>query len=308
MYLFRKTMIKRISLLILADLAVFIMLSVVLTLVQVLFGVQFGGMAGPGGLKLSTLFVYSMVVGFAGSIISLLLSKSMAKMSMGVRTIDPQAPSDRAEAYLVDVVRRQSQAVGLPMPEVGIYDGSPNAFATGASQSSSLVAVSTGLLATMSPDEVEAVIAHEISHVKNGDMVTMTLLQGVMNTFVVFFSRVIGWVVDRQILRNEDDRPGAGYYITSMVLDIALGLLASMVVAYFSRWREFHADAGAARIMGGANPMIDALRRLGGLETEELAGSLKGFGIAGGPASLFASHPSIEDRIEALKTNRYSAD
>ena len=206
---------------------------------------------------------------------------------------------------LVGVVRQQSQTAGIPMPEVGIYEGEPNAFATGPSQSNSLVAVSTGLLQLMNREEVEAVIAHELSHVKNGDMVTQTLLQGVMNTFVVFFSRVIGWVVDRQILRNEDDAPGAGYYITSLVLDIALGFLAGIVVAAFSRYREFHADAGAARIMGSEVPMVNALARLGGIEPRELEGSIKGFGISGGMGSLFATHPSIEERIAALREHRY---
>ena len=241
-------MFKRIGLLVLANLAVFIMLSVILTVVQMVFGVNFGTMAG-SSLNLSALFIFSMVVGFSGSI---------------------------------------------------------NAFATGASASSAMVAVSTGLLNIMNRDEVEAVLAHEISHVKNGDMVTQTLLQGVMNTFVVFFSRIIGWVVDRQILRNEDDAPGVGYYVTSLVLDICLGFLAGMVVAYFSRWREYHADAGAAEIMQSNQPMINALRRLGGMEAQnELPGAVKGFGISGGIGSLFATHPSIEDRIAALESRRY---
>ena len=299
-------MFKRIGLLILANLAVFVMLSIVLTIVQMVFGVNFGTMSG-SSLNLGTLFIFSMVIGFTGSLISLAMSKQMAKMSMGVQTIDPARPRNNLEAYLVDVVRREADKAGIPMPEVGLYEGEPNAFATGASRSSSLVAVSTGLLGMMGRDEVEAVIAHEISHVKNGDMVTMTLLQGVMNTFVVFFSRIIGWVVDRQILRNEEEGPGVGYYVTSLVLDIALGFLASMVVAAFSRYREYHADAGAARIMGGASPMIRALERLGGVEPTELPGSVKGFGITGGIGSLFASHPSIEDRIAALRENRYGA-
>lgn len=297
-------MFKRIGLLILANLAVFIMLSILLTVVQMVFGVNFGTMAG-SNLNIGTLFVFSMVVGFSGSLISLAMSKTMAKMSMGLQMIDTDRPANDLERYLVDVVRHQSQKAGIPMPEVGIYDGEPNAFATGATRSSSLVAVSTGLLQIMNRDEVEAVIAHEISHVRNGDMVTMTLLQGVMNTFVVFFSRIIGWIVDRQILRNENEGPGIGYYITSIVLDIALGFLASMVVAAFSRYREYHADAGAAGIMGSSRPMIDALRRLGGVEPNELQGSVKGFGISGGIGSLFASHPSIEDRIKALEEKRY---
>lgn len=298
-------MFKRIGLLVLANLAVFIMLSVILTVVQMVFGVNFGTMAG-SSLNLSTLFIFSMIVGFSGSIISLLMSKQMAKMSMGVQMIDTNNPQPGLEAYLVGVVRHEAERAGIPMPEVGIYEGEPNAFATGASASSAMVAVSTGLLNIMNRDEVEAVLAHEISHVKNGDMVTQTLLQGVMNTFVVFFSRVIGWVVDRQILRNEDDAPGVGYYVTSLVLDICLGFLAGIVVVYFSRWREYHADAGAAEIMQSNQPMINALRRLGGMEAQnELPGAVKGFGISGGIGSLFATHPSIEDRIAALESRRY---
>ena len=297
-------MLKRIGLLILANFAVFVMLSIILTIVQMVFGVNFGKMAG-SSLNIGTLFIFSMVVGFSGSLISLFMSKQMAKMSMGVQMIDTNNPQPGLEQYLVDVIRHESQKAGIPMPEVGIYEGEPNAFATGASKSSSLVAVSTGLLNLMNRDEVEAVLAHEISHVKNGDMVTQTLLQGVMNTFVVFFSRVIGWVVDRQILRNEDDAPGVGYYVTSLVLDICLGFLASMVVCYFSRWREYHADAGAAQIMGSNQPMINALRRLGSMEPNELPGAVKGFGISGGMGSLFATHPSIEDRIAALEARRY---
>ena len=229
-------MLKRFGFLFLANLAVFLMLSIVLTVVQMVFGVNFGTMTGQS-LNIGTLFVFSMVVGFTGSIISLLMSKSMAKMSMGLTMIDTNNPNPGLEAWLVDVIRRQCAKADLPMPEVGIYQGEPNAFATGASQSSSLVAVSTGLLELMNREEVEAVIAHELSHVKNGDMVTQTLLQGVRNTFVVFASRLIGWVVDRVVLRNEEDRAGIGYYVTSMVLDIVFGMLAGIVVAYFSRYR-----------------------------------------------------------------------
>lgn len=296
---------KRIALLILTNIAIVVMLGIVLNVVSLLTGINFGQMAGKS-LNITSLLVFAFVVGFAGSIISLLMSKSMAKMSMGVQMIDTNNPQPGLEAYLVGVVRHEAERAGIPMPEVGIYEGEPNAFATGASASSAMVAVSTGLLNIMNRDEVEAVLAHEISHVKNGDMVTQTLLQGVMNTFVVFFSRIIGWVVDRQILRNEDDAPGVGYYVTSLVLDICLGFLAGMVVAYFSRWREYHADAGAAEIMQSNQPMINALRRLGGMEAQnELPGAVKGFGISGGIGSLFATHPSIEDRIAALESRRY---
>ena len=190
---------------------------------------------------------------------------------------------------------------GVDMPEVGLYHGEPNAFATGPSKNNSLVAVSDGLLASMNKEEVEAVLGHEMSHVANGDMVTMTLMQGVINTFVVFLSRVIGNIVDRGILRNESDAPGAGYYMTSMVLDMVLGLLGSMLVAAFSRYREYRADAGAAEALGSPVPMINALARLGGQQATELPGNVKGFGISGGMGSLFATHPPIEARIKALR-------
>lgn len=300
-------MFKRIGLLILANFAVFIMLSVILNVISMVTGINFGTMSGQS-LNLGALFVFAMVVGFSGSLISLFMSKTMAKVSMGLTMVDVNNPRNQLESYLVRVIRSESEKAGIPMPEVAIYEGEPNAFATGPSKSNALVAVSTGLLNLMNQEEVEAVLAHEISHVKNGDMVTMTLLQGVMNTFVVFFSRVIGWVVDRQILRNEDDAPGVGYYVTSLVLDICLGFLASMVVAAFSRYREYHADAGSADIMGTTTPMINALARLGGVAPNELPGSVKGFGISGGIGSLFASHPSIEDRIAALREHRYTAN
>ena len=300
-------MLKRFGLLILANLAIFIMLSVVLTVVQMVTGVNFGTMTGMN-LNLPALFLFSMIVGFTGSIISLLASKTIAKMTMGLQMIDTDHPATPLEQYLTDVVRRQAQRAGIPMPELAIYEGDPNAFATGASRSSSLVAVSTGLLQLMNREEVEAVIAHELSHVKNGDMVTMTLLQGVMNTFVVFFSRVIGWAVDRVVLRNENDAPGAAYYITYLVLDIVFGFLAAFVVSAFSRWSDFHADAGSANIMGSTDPMIAALRRLGGIEPEELPNAVKGLGVSGGIGSLLASHPPIEARIEALQARRYTAN
>ena len=264
-------MFKRIGLLVLANLAVFIMLSVILTVVQMVFGVNFGTMAG-SSLNLSALFIFSMVVGFSGSIISLLMSKQMAKMSMGVQMIDTNNPQPGLEAYLVGVVRHEAERAGIPMPEVGIYEGEPNAFATGASASSAMVAVSTGLLNIMNRDEVEAVLAHEISHVKNGDMVTQTLLQGVMNTFVVFFSRIIGWVVDRQILRNEDDAPGVGYYVTSPCS-------RHLPPASLPAWSSPTSPAGVnttptpapPRSCSPTRPMINALRRLGGMEVPERA-------------------------------------
>lgn len=291
---------KRIALLILTNIAVVVMLGIVLNVVSLLTGINFGQMAG-AGLDVGALLVFALVVGFAGSVISLFMSKTMAKTTMGVQMINTDNPAPGLEAWLVGVIRRHAEKAGVAMPEVGIYEGEPNAFATGATKNASMVAVSTGLLRLMNQKEVEAVLAHEMSHVANGDMVTMTLVQGVMNTFVVFFSRLVGWVVDRQILRNEEDGPGIGYYVTSMVLDIALGFLAGIVVAAFSRYREYRADAGAAHIMGNPEYMIQALQRLGTMQPAELPASVKGLGISGGIGSLFASHPSIEDRVAALR-------
>ena len=215
---------KRIALLILTNIAIVVMLGIVLNVVSLLTGINFGQMAGKS-LNITSLLVFAFVVGFAGSIISLLMSKSMAKMSMGVQMIDTDNPQPGLETWLVGVIRQLSDKAGIKMPEVGIYEGEPNAFATGATKNSSMVCVSTGLLRLMNQKEVEAVLGHEISHAANGDMVTMTLVQGVMNTFVVFISRIVGWVVDRQILRNEEEGPGIGYFITSIVMDIVLGFL-----------------------------------------------------------------------------------
>jgi heat shock protein HtpX len=249
------------------------------------------------------LLAFAAVVGFTGSIFSLLISKPMAKWTTGAHVIEQ--PANAMEAWLVDTVRRHAQKAGIGMPEVAIYEGEPNAFATGAFKNSALVAVSTGLLQSMSREEVEAVLGHEVAHIANGDMVTMTLIQGVMNTFVVFASRVIGYVVDRIVLRNQDDAPGIGYYVTTIVLDIVLGFLAAIIVAWFSRQREFRADAGAAQLMGSPRPMINALARLGGLEPGELPQQIKTMGINARPSgllALFSSHPPIEDRIRALQS------
>lgn len=297
-------MLKRIGLLILTNIAVVVMLNIVLAVVGMVFGINFGGMAG-SSLDMGALSVFAVIVGFSGAVISLLMSKSMAKMSMNVQLINTANPQPGLEAWLVGVVAKLADRAGVAMPEVGIYDGEPNAFATGAFKNSSLVCVSTGLLKLMNKDEVEAVLGHEMSHVANGDMVTMTLVQGVMNTFVVFASRLVGWAVDRVILKNENDAPGAGYYITSMVLDIAFGFLAGIVVATYSRWREYHADAGSARLLNSSEPMIAALQRLNTMQPAELPGAMKGFGVSGGIGSLFASHPSCEDRIEALRKHAY---
>jgi heat shock protein HtpX len=254
------------------------------------------------GLNLGSLLVFSAVVGFTCSIISLLMSKPMAKWSTGAQVIDQ--PQGEAEAWLVETVRRLATKANIGMPEVAMYEGPPNAFATGAFRDSSLVAVSTGLLQTMNKEEVEAVLGHEIAHVANGDMVTLTLIQGVVNTFVVFLARVVGSVVDRTIFRTERGT-GPGYYITVMVCEILFGVLASMIVAWFSRQREFRADRGSANYLG-AQPMIAALRRLGGLESGGLPQGLQAFGIGGGSSvmALFSSHPPIEERIAALSGAR----
>lgn len=296
-------MFKRIGLFILTNLAILVMLSIILNLVSFFFGVNFSQIAG-GNQNLVSLFIFAAIVGFSGSIISLFMSKTMAKHSMGLQMIDVNNPRNEVERWLVQTVSKLAQIKGVVMPEVGIYHGEPNAFATGPSKNNSLVAVSDGLLASMNKEEVEAVLGHEMSHVANGDMVTMTLMQGVINTFVVFLSRIIGNFVDRVILRNEDDAPGAGYYITSLVLDIVLGLLGSMLVAAFSRYREYRADAGAADALGSPAPMINALARLGGQAPTELPGNVKGFGISGGMGSLLATHPPIEDRIKALRSHQ----
>jgi heat shock protein HtpX len=245
---------------------------------------------------------YAMVIGFGGAIISLLISKPMAKWSAGVQVIEqPQSPD---EVWIVNTVRKLADQAGIGMPEVGIFEGEPNAFATGAFKNSALVAVSTGLLQGMTRDEVEAVIGHEIAHISNGDMVTMTLIQGVLNTFVVFLSRVIAYGVDTFLRRgnDRDSGPGIAFMVTSFVLDLVLGFLANIIVAWFSRQREFRADAGSAHLLGRNQPMINALARLGGVQTAELPKSMAAMGIAGGIGQLFSTHPPIEERIAALQT------
>jgi len=287
---------KRIFLFVMTNLAVVVVLGIV------------GSMLGVNryltgsGLNLTMLMGYSLLMGFGGAIISLLISKPVAKWSSGVRVINDAQNAD--EAWIVETVRKFADKAGIGMPEVGIFEGAPNAFATGAFKNSALVAVSTGLLQGMTREEVEAVIGHEVAHVANGDMVTMTLIQGVMNTFVVFLSRVIGYAVD-SFLRRGNDRdtgPGIGYMVTTIVLDIVLGFLAAIVVAWFSRQREFRADAGAAGLMGRKQPMINALARLGGMTPGELPKSMAAMGIAGGIGKLFSTHPPIEERIAALQS------
>jgi len=287
---------KRVLLFLATNLAVMLVLSTVSSLLGV------NRFLTANGLNLGMLLGFAAVIGFGGAIISLLMSKSMAKWSTGARIIE--APSSSTEVWLVDSVARLANAAGLPMPEVAIYDGEPNAFATGATKNSSLVAVSTGLLQGMTREEVEAVLAHEIAHIANGDMVTLTLIQGVVNTFVVFLSRVVGYAVDSFLRRNDEESsgPGIGYMVTSMICEVIFGLLASIIVAWFSRQREFRADAGAASLMRSPVPMQNALRRLGGLHTESLPQSMAASGIAGGQGwmALFSSHPPLEERIAAL--------
>jgi heat shock protein HtpX len=252
------------------------------------------------GLNMTALAGFSLVIGFGGAIISLLMSKPMAKFSTGARVINQ--PQNADEAWIVQTVQKFADKAGIGMPEVAIFEGAPNAFATGAFKNSALVAVSTGLLQNMTREEVEAVIGHEVAHVANGDMVTMTLIQGVMNTFVVFLSRVIGYAVDSFLRRGSDSQgPGIGYMVTTIVMDIVLGFLAAIIVAWFSRQREFRADAGAADLMGRKQPMINALARLGGLTPGELPKTMQALGITGGLGKLFSTHPPIEERIAALQ-------
>ena len=254
------------------------------------------------GLNMTALAGFSLIMGFGGATISLLMSKQIAKWSTPGFVLINQ-PRNADEAWIVDTVARFAQKAGIGMPEVGIFEGDPNAFATGANKNNALVAVSTGLLYNMTREEVEAVIGHEVAHIANGDMVTMTLIQGLMNTFVVFLSRVIGYAVDSFLRKgdSESSGPGIGYMVTTIVLDILLGFLAGMVVAWFSRQREFRADAGAAQLMGRKQPMINALARLGGLTPGELPKSMAAMGITGGLGKLFSTHPPIEERIAALQ-------
>jgi heat shock protein HtpX len=287
---------KRVILFLATNLAVMLVLSLVASLLGV------NKFLTANGLNLGMLLAFAAVIGFGGSFISLLMSKPMAKWSTGARVIE--SPANSTEVWLVDTVARLAQRANLPMPEVAIYEGEPNAFATGATRNSSLVAVSTGLLAGMTREEAEAVLAHEVAHIANGDMVTLTLIQGVVNTFVIFLSRVVGYLVDSFLRRgdSENSGPGIGYMVTSIVCEIVFGIVASIIVAWFSRQREFRADAGAAGLMGTPVPMQNALRRLGSLHTEPLPQSMAASGIAGGQGfmALLSTHPPLEERIAAL--------
>ncbi len=285
---------KRIVLFVLTNLAVLVVLSVVIRILG------FDRTLEQNGINVGSLLVFSLVVGFTGAIVSLLMSKPIAKWSTRARVID--TPRTEAESWLVQTVRKLAAKAGVGMPEVAVYEGEPNAFATGAFRDSALVAVSTGLLASMDRGETEAVLGHEIAHVANGDMVTLALIQGVVNTFVVFLARIVAFFVDRIVFRTERGN-GPGYFITVIVCQILFGLLAALIVAWFSRRREFRADAGSATYLGTPQPMMRALARLGGLPPGELPKSLSGFGITdkAGVMALFATHPPIEARIAALQ-------
>lgn len=291
---------KRIFLFLVTNLAVMVVIGVIFNLL----GLHSSLAANGVDLDLKKLLVMSAIIGSAGSVISLFMSKWSAKHGMGVVVIEQ--PQNQTEKWLIDVVARQAQLAGIGMPEVGIFESpEPNAFATGANRDNALVAVSTGLLHAMNADEVEAVVGHEISHVANGDMITMALMQGVVNTFVYFFATIIGHFVDKVILKNEESGYGWAYYVTQMVAQIALGILASMLVMWFSRYREFRADAGGANL-AGREKMIAALQALQRVhEPAELPGQLAAFGISGsGSMKLFMSHPPLEDRIAALQNLR----
>ena len=289
----------RIALFLATNLAILLVLGVVMNVLMPALGVDTSGYSG--------LLIFAAVFGFGGAFISLAMSKWMAKRAVGAQVI--RQPRNQTEQWLLRTVQRQSQQAGIPMPEVAIYDSpEPNAFATGASKKSSLVAVSTGLMRNMTQDEVEAVLAHEISHIANGDMVTLTLIQGVVNTFVIFFARVIAGVIDNATRSNSQNGQGLGgiaYFAIVMVLELVFGILASIIVMWFSRQREFRADAGAAKLVG-AHKMVAALRRLQGAPESTLDGSMMAFGIQTKRSfsELFMSHPPLAKRIQALQQGR----
>src|SRR5688572_28193629 len=286
---------KRIFLFVVTNFAIVLVLGITMQLLGV------DRMLAQEGLNLTGLLVMSAILGFGGSLISLLISKWMAKRMMGAQVIE--VPSNTTERWLVDTVKRHADKAGIGMPEVAVYEAPDiNAFATGWNRNNALVAVSTGLLANMSQEEAEAVLGHEVSHVANGDMVTLTLIQGVLNTFVIFLSRVIGFIVDRTVFKVERGQ-GPAFFVTVIVAQIVLGILASMIVMWFSRWREFRADAGGAAL-AGRNKMVSALERLKlNQEQSALPAQISAFGISGksGIARLFMSHPPLEERIAALQ-------
>ena len=289
---------QRIFLFLLTNIAIMVILSITLRIL----GVESLLAQNGSDLNLNALVIFSGIFGFGGAFISLAISKWMAKRMTGAIVIN--SPSNNVEKWLLDTVKKQSKIVGIKMPEVAIFPSPQmNAFATGASKNKALVAVSQGLLDSMNQGEIEAVVGHEISHVANGDMVTLTLIQGVVNTFVIFFSRVIGHVVDRVILKNQRGH-GIGYFVTTIFAQIVLSILASVIVMYFSRKREYVADTGGADLAGHQN-MINALKRLGQKEPEALPEQLAAFGIGEKPKTgwreLWSSHPPLEDRIKALE-------
>jgi heat shock protein HtpX len=285
---------KRIILFLATNFAVMILLSIILNVLGL------NRFVTANGLDVNMLLGFSLVVGFGGSIFSLLISKPVAKWSTGAHVVDGSEGS--TEFWLVNSVHKLADAAGIGRPEVAIYEGEPNAFATGAFKNDALVAVSTGLLQSMSREEVEAVLGHEVAHISNGDMVTLTLIQGVVNTFVVFLARVVGYFVDKTIFKSERGM-GPGFYVTVIVCEIVFGVLASIIVAWFSRQREFRADAGSARLLNSPRPMMKALAKLGGLEPGALPQSVASAGITNKPGfmALFSSHPPIEERIARLQ-------
>lgn len=289
-------MFKRVALFLATNLAVLVLLGIVMSVLENVFGVRLGNNGA--------LLLMAALFGFGGSFISLSISKWMAKRTTGMHLITQ--PRNEGEAWLYATVQRQAQAAGIAMPEVGIYDAPEiNAFATGPSRNNSLVAVSTGLLRAMDRDEAEAVLAHEVSHVANGDMVTMALIQGVLNTFVIFLSRVVGRIIDAALSGNRDGGTGPFYFITVIVLDIIFGMIASVIAMWFSRWREFRADAGGARL-AGREKMIAALEKLSRTYGQStLPNEVAAFGISGGVGhglrKLFMTHPPLEERIQALR-------
>ncbi|HUQ74551.1 MAG TPA: protease HtpX [Burkholderiales bacterium] len=288
---------KRILLFLATNIAVMLVLSVVVSVLGL------DQWLTAEGIDYSSLLWMSAIFGFGGAFISLLLSKWIAKMSVGAQTID--GSEGTTQYWLVQTVHKLADAAGIGRPEVAVYEGPANAFATGAFRNSSLVAVSTGLMESMSKEEVEAVLGHEVSHVANGDMVTLTLIQGVLNTFVFFLSRVVGFIVDKAVFRTERG-VGPGFYITMIVSQIVFGILASAIVAWFSRQREFRADRGSANLLGTPRPMIAALERLGGIQTGGLPDAVKAFGISSESrlAQMFATHPPLQVRIAALQAAR----
>ena len=288
---------KRIVLFLITNVAIMLVLSVALSVLGV------DRFLSANGLNIPMLLVVSLIIGFGGSFISLLMSKPIAKWSTGAQVIDGSEGSE--QRWLVDTVHRLAERAGIGMPEVAFYEGEANAFATGAFRNSALVAVSTGLLQAMTREEVEAVLGHEIAHIANGDMVTLTLIQGVVNTFVVFLARAVGYLIDRVVLKNERG-VGIGYYVTVFVCEMMFSVLASIIVAWFSRQREFRADAGSAQLLGNGQPMVNALARLGGLQPGALPQSVASAGINNVPGfmALFSTHPPIEQRIAALQARR----